>query len=108
MKGGSVYSASKAAVEAFSRSITLEHLQKKIRANCLKPGLTETHIFQQTDALSKAAGSEDWLDEYKKRYPLGLGRPDDIAAAALFFLSETSQWITGTSLTLDGGLSQQI
>lgn len=108
MKGGSVYSASKAAIEAFSRCITNEHTDKKIRANCLKPGLTETRIFDQTNALSTATGAENWLEEYKSRYPLGLGKPNDIAAATLFLLSAASQWITGATLTLDGGLSKQI
>lgn len=108
MKGGSVYSASKAAIEAFSRCVTLEHTDKKIRANCLKPGLTETNIFDQTNALSIATGAENWLEEYKSRYPLGLGKPDDIAAATLFLLSAASRWVTGATLTLDGGLSKNI
>src|SRR6218665_673460 len=99
MKGGSVYSASKAAIEAFSRCITHEHADKKIRANCLKPGLTETRIFDQTNALSTATGSENWLEDYKLRYPLGLGQPNDTAAAALFLLSSASRWVTGAALT---------
>lgn len=108
MKGGSVYSASKAAIEAFSRTITLEHAGKKIRSNCLKPALTETGIYQQTRELLKSTGAEDDFEKYRAQYPLGLGKPEDIAAATLFLLSSASQWITGTTLTLDGGLCPRI
>jgi NAD(P)-dependent dehydrogenase (short-subunit alcohol dehydrogenase family) len=108
MKGGSVYSTSKAAIESFSRGITLEHASKKMRSNCIRPALTETNILKQANELVKAAASENWLDEYKLKYPLGFGKPEDVAAATLFLLSTTSRWITGTTLTLDGGLSSQI
>ncbi|MGH8493597.1 MAG: SDR family NAD(P)-dependent oxidoreductase [Moraxellaceae bacterium] len=108
MKGGSVYSASKAALEAFSRTITLEHASKRIRSNCLKPALVKTAIYDQAKAHAKAAGALDNYEDYVSRYPLGIGAPEDVAAAALFLLSDASRWITSTSLTLDGGLSASI
>lgn len=108
MKGGSMYVISKSAIEAFSRAITLEHAGKGIRSNCLRPGLVETGIYIQAEQLATAAGSEERLKEYKDRYLLGMGTTQDIAQAALFLLSSASRWITGTGITMDGGLSPQI
>lgn len=108
MKGGSVYSASKAALEAFSRTITLEHASKRIRSNCLKPALVKTAIYDQAKEHAQAAGAINNYEEYISRYPLGIGSPEDVAAAAIFLLSDASRWITSTSLVLDGGLSASI
>ncbi|MDF3029536.1 MAG: family oxidoreductase [Moraxellaceae bacterium] len=108
MKGGSLYSASKAALEAFSRSITLEHSAKRIRSNCLKPALVRTPLYEQAKDHATAAGSLENYEAYETRYPLGIGTPEDVASAALFLLSSASRWITGTSLVLDGGLTASI
>lgn len=99
--GGSVYSSSKAALEAFSRNITLEHATKRIRANCLKPALVETPILEKARDLF----SPELRESYASRYPLGIGTPEDVAAAALFFLSSASRWITSTALIMDGGFT---
>ncbi|TYK71845.1 SDR family oxidoreductase [Comamonas sp. Z3] len=95
--GVSSYSASKGAVEAMARSLSMEVAKKGIRVNCLAPGLVQTPMFEA--ALSTTGG----LDETIKSYPLGLGQPEDVANAAIFFLSPASRWITGTTLVLDGG-----
>lgn len=107
MKGGSTYTISKAAIEAYSRSITLEHAAQGIRSNCLKPGLIKTQILVQADELAKQAGSTDREEVYKKHL-LGLGKTEDVANAALFLLSSNSKWVTSTELVIDGGLSSQI
>lgn len=99
--GGSIYSCSKASLEAFSRNITLEYASKRIRSNCLKPALVETPILEKALELAPP----DIRENYASRYPLGIGTPEDVAAAALFFLSEASRWITGATLTMDGGLT---
>lgn len=99
--GSGSYSCSKAAVEAYSRSIAIEHAKKGIRSNCLKPALVESPILEQARELS----AQEKAESYIARYPLGIGCPADVAAAALFFLSRSSRWITGTTLTLDGGLT---
>lgn len=95
--GVSGYAASKGAVEAMARSLSMEVAKKGIRVNCLAPGLVRTPMFEA--ALSTTGG----LDETIKSYPLGLGQPEDVANAAIFFLSSASRWITGTTLILDGG-----
>ena len=95
--GVSSYAASKGALEAMARSLSMEVAKKSIRVNCLAPGLVRTPMFEA--ALSTTGG----LDDTIKAYPLGLGLPEDVANAAVFFLSPASRWITGTTLILDGG-----
>lgn len=95
--GVSAYSASKGALEAMARSLSMEVAKKGIRVNCLAPGLV------QTPMLEAAKSTTGGLDETIKRYPLGLGLPEDVANAAIFFLSPASRWVTGTTLVVDGG-----
>ena len=99
--GGGLYASSKAALEAFCRTVAVEHASQKIRANCLLPALVDTPILEQMQQALPP-------DEFKRvvqNYPLGLGNTNDIAQAALFFLSDDSRWITGSNLKMDGGLT---
>ena len=98
--GGSLYAASKAALESFSRSIALEFSSKGIRSNCISAALVETEMFEKT----KNALSETELLGVLSSYPLGIGKPMDVAHASAFLLSNQSSWMTGTTMTLDGGL----
>ena len=99
-KGGSLYAASKAALESFSRSIALEFSSKGVRSNCISAALVETEMFEKT----KNALSEIELLGILSSYPLGIGKPMDVAHASAFLLSNQSSWMTGTTITLDGGL----
>ena len=99
-KGGSLYAASKAALESFSRSIALEFASKGVRSNCISAALVETEMFEKT----KNALSETELLGILSSYPLGIGKPMDVAHASAFLLSDQSSWMTGTTITLDGGL----
>ena len=99
-KGGSLYAASKAALESFSRSIALEFSSKGIRSNCISAALVETEMFEKT----KNALSETELLGILSSYPLGIGKPMDVAHASAFLLSDQSSWMSGTTMTLDGGL----
>lgn len=99
-KGGSLYAASKAALESFSRSIALEFASKGVRSNCISAALVETEMFEKT----KDALSEIELLGILSSYPLGIGKPMDVAHASAFLLSNQSSWMTGTTITLDGGL----
>lgn len=99
--GGALYVSSKAALNAYARTIAVEYANKHIRSNLLSPGLVRTPILEQTIAAS----GPDKLKEFERAYPLGFGEPEDVAEAALFFISERSKWITGQELIMDGGLT---
>ncbi len=100
MKANSIYSGTKGALVSFARALALELAPQKIRVNCILPGVVETRMVKESiDPLH--------LAEHAKLYPLGLGRPEDVANAIEFLLSEKSRWITGTTLTLDGGYCAQ-
>lgn len=99
--GTGIYAGSKGALVATTRSIALETAKHGIRVNCLAPDLVETPLIETSGTLQ---GSGEWLELQRKLHPLGLGRPEDIANAAIYFLSDASRWITGTSLLMDGGI----
>ncbi|MBL4594245.1 MAG: SDR family oxidoreductase [Flavobacteriales bacterium] len=100
-QGGALYTSAKAALEAYSRTLALEHSGKKIRSNCISPGLVKTNIFEET---LKASNTEE-LEKYEKHYPLGFGEAIDVANTIAFLLSNRSRWITGQNIVLDGGLT---
>jgi len=94
-----VYSGTKAALIATMRCLAMEVAKRSIRVNCLAPALVNTPLLEATGSV---VGS---LDTQRAAYPLGFGEPDDVANAAVFFLSPASRWITGTTLIMDGGLT---
>ncbi|MCR4639215.1 SDR family oxidoreductase [Ruminococcus sp.] len=97
VRGLTAYTAAKGAAESFSRSAALELAQYGITVNCISPGFVMTSWAKQmTEATIKAREAE---------IPLGrFASPDDIAAAAAFFASEDSSYITGKTLEVTGGL----
>jgi 3-oxoacyl-[acyl-carrier protein] reductase len=96
---GSVYSATKAAVDAISKSLAKELGGRKIRINSLNPGMIETE-----GTHSAGITESDFRRTIEAQTPLGrIGQPQDISAAALFLASEDSAWITGETLYVSGG-----
>ena len=94
--GMSVYNASKAAVRSFARTWTMDLKERKIRVNVLSPGTIDTAVFVGVPKEVK--------DQFVSLIPMGrIGRPDEIAKAALFLASEESSFITGIELFVDGG-----
>lgn len=93
------YSASKAALLGAMRTLALEVVKQGIRANCIAPGYVRTPML---DSLNQGGGS---IEEHAKLTPLGLGEPEDIAHAAVFYLSDASRWITRNYFIVDGGLT---
>ncbi|WP_045729013.1 SDR family oxidoreductase [Xanthomonas sp. GPE 39] len=89
------YAGSKAALIGMLRPLALELARRKIRANALCPGLVETSLINEDKA---------WFEESRKRYPLGIGEPDDVALACLYFLSDASSKVTGQAFSMDGGV----
>ena len=95
--GRALYASSKAALTSFMRSVAVEHASKQIRANAIHPGMIETQMIRET--LSEEERMKDMAEYPLKRY----GRPEEVAWAIIYLLSDASQWMTGASLTLDGG-----
>ena len=96
----SVYSATKAAVDAVTRSLAQELGPKKIRVNSINPGMVETEGFRD-----QGFHESDFRRQVEAQTPLGrIGRPQDIAPLAVFLASDESGWITGEFIRISGGL----
>lgn len=96
------YSSSKGALISGVKSIALEFASKNIRANCISPGQIKS--TRMTENIFKKLSKEEKTKRIEM-YPLGYGKPEDIANASAFLLSDASRWITGTNLIVDGGYS---
>ncbi|HEY4154983.1 MAG TPA: SDR family oxidoreductase [Puia sp.] len=95
------YSASKSAIEGMTRSMAVDLSPHGIRVNCIAPGFIETEMSSK--ALN---GDQERMQKVLSRTPMGkLGKPEDIAEAALFLASDASRFITGVVLPVDGGNS---
>ncbi len=101
--GLAAYSASKGALIALARSLALEYARDGIRFNCIAPGLVETEMAQR---LQKALPTGNY-EALVQAHPLGVGKPQDVAHAITFLLSDAARWITGTTLVVDGGYTAQ-
>lgn len=93
--GLSVYAASKAGLEGFTRSLSRDLGRVKVTVNCVAPGYMETNM------TSSLQGEK--LNSVRRRTSLGLPRVDDAAAAVAYLLSSDAERITGTVITVDGG-----
>jgi 3-oxoacyl-[acyl-carrier protein] reductase len=97
--GGSVYSATKAAVDAVTRSLAKELGPRKIRVNSVNPGMVETEGTHGAGIIES-----DFRKQVEATTPLGrIGQPQDIAPAVAFLASSDSSWITGETLYISGG-----
>jgi NAD(P)-dependent dehydrogenase (short-subunit alcohol dehydrogenase family) len=95
----SVYGASKAALRVFARTWTVDLKARNIRVNVLSPGPIDTPILEGLPRES--------IDAFVALVPRGtIGRPEEIATAALFLASSDSSFVTGSELYVDGGLAQ--
>lgn len=91
-----MYAASKAAVNQFAKVLALEVLPLKARVNCIMPAFVETDMIQKY--------GEETLRDIKSSYPLGrFAKPEEIAYSVIYYMSDASQMITGSSLVIDGG-----
>jgi len=99
--GNSVYAATKGGLISFARVLALELAPKGIRANCIRPGFIAG--TGMTNGLTRL--TEEQIQLERQKYPLGFGEPADIANGIVYFLSDASKWVTGTSLTIDGGIT---
>lgn len=97
---GTIYNATKAAVDAITKSLAKELGSRNIRVNAINPGLVETEGTHAAGAIES-----DLHKQIEAQTPLGrIGQPQDIAPAAVFLASSDSTWITGTTLYIAGGI----
>lgn len=98
--GGSAYAASKGALSGLVKGMALDLASKKIRVNSVMPAMVQTTIMDSGDV------TQEQFEEDKKRYPLKrYGKPEEVAYAVVYLLSDASAWTTGTNLLLDGGIT---
>lgn len=98
--GNTMYGVSKGGLNAFMKGLALEMAHKGVRSNSVNPGFVDTNI------LAAGTITEDDLKKNMSHYPLGrFGKPDDIAHAIIYLLSDASAWVTGHTLVVDGGVT---
>jgi NAD(P)-dependent dehydrogenase (short-subunit alcohol dehydrogenase family) len=104
VKDRAAYSASKMVIIGLTRSIAIDYVGEKIRANCLCPGTVDTPSLQ--GRIAAAGDVETARAAFIARQPMGrLGTAEEIAALALYLASDESAYMTGSAVVIDGGLS---
>jgi len=103
-RANALYGSTKAALTAFAKGLSIDMGPKRIRLNCIAPGMIGTEGAEEIFATV----SKESIEEDKLKYPLrSYGEPQDVAFAAIYLLSEASKWVTGTTLVVDGGFTAQ-
>ena len=96
--GLGIYAASKNAINSFMKAYAKELIGRKVRSNSIMPMMIHTELLDTLTNLTE----EDWKKQ-EELYPLGFGKPEDVAQTAIFLLSDASRWITGTQIKMGGG-----
>jgi NAD(P)-dependent dehydrogenase (short-subunit alcohol dehydrogenase family) len=103
-EGGSAYNASKGGVVLLTKNLAIDYGRVGVRANCICPGFIEgTPMFE---SVMSGEGMAQYRERYREGHKLGrFGRPEEIAAAALFLASDDASFVTGHALVVDGGFT---
>jgi NAD(P)-dependent dehydrogenase (short-subunit alcohol dehydrogenase family) len=100
------YCASKGGVTVMTKAMALDYAKDNIRVNCVNPGVVDTPMVAQEARMSGTP--EKYMAQAGKDHPMGrIGRPEEVARAVLFLASGESSFVTGTALSVDGGLTAQ-
>jgi NAD(P)-dependent dehydrogenase (short-subunit alcohol dehydrogenase family) len=100
--GGALYGSAKAALEAYSMTLALELAPRKIRSNILSPALVNTPLLTDPAREGNPEIVDDSIQRYLKKYPMGIGEPEDVANLIVFLLADESRWISGANIPLGG------
>jgi NAD(P)-dependent dehydrogenase (short-subunit alcohol dehydrogenase family) len=102
--GTLAYAASKAAIVNLTRSMALDHAREGVRINAVCPGSVDTEMIH--DAWRKYGDVEEAKRVWAEKHPLGrIARPEEVAHAILFLVSDEASFITGVALPVDGGIT---
>jgi NAD(P)-dependent dehydrogenase (short-subunit alcohol dehydrogenase family) len=102
-EGGSAYNASKGGVVLLTRNLAIDYARRGIRVNCLCPGFIDTPL---TASIFEMPPLTEIRDRFVDAHQLGrMGRPEEVAAAALFLASDDASFVTGHALVVDGGFT---
>jgi len=102
-EGGSAYNASKGGVVLLTKNLAIDYGRKNVRVNCICPGFIETPM---TAAVFSSPGMEEYFDRFREAHQLGrVGKPEEIASAALFLASDDASFVSGHALVVDGGFT---
>ena len=100
--GSIAYSATKGAIEAFTRALAIEAAEHGVRVNCIAPALVRSEIYLA--AGMSAADYDKLLAARAKEFPLRrVGEPEDVTGMLSYLVSDSAGWITGLCLPVDGG-----
>lgn len=98
--GNAIYATTKCGIDAFMRTAALELASRGIRCNSVNPAMVETELIKNLPI------SEEEREKNLQQYPLHrYGKPEEVAYAIIYLLSDAAAWTTGTALKLDGGLT---
>jgi len=98
--GGALYAASKGAIEAYTKTLALELVDRKVRVNCISPGLVNTPLITDPAKESNVEIVDDSIQRYVTKYPMGIGEAEDVANTIIFLLADESRWISGTKIEM--------
>jgi NAD(P)-dependent dehydrogenase (short-subunit alcohol dehydrogenase family) len=102
-EGGSAYNASKGGVVLLTKNLAIDYGRKNVRVNCICPGFIDTPM---TASVFSQPGMEEYLEKFREAHQLGrVGKPEEIASAALFLVSDDASFVTGHALVVDGGFT---
>lgn len=97
--GNVVYAASKGGIIAATKGLAVELLGDGIRVNCVVPSIVETELIER----GRQKLTDEQYEHLRRLQPLGFGHPNDIAHMIAYLLADTSRWMTGSIVTVDGG-----